>query len=221
MSIILKAIADQKTPEEEDEEEDDVKEFLTLLTTTVTENLGDTSSVPAGVTLFWTLAHYRPSTLDNLLPTIMKTFSKLCKDHITMTHQGSQTSTSKDNANLEFEAKMTTKLLEKILKLCASRISNLGDQRRIFLSLLAQLIERSLDKDTLEKLSRLLKLGVFENRSFPTTKEKAAILSKMMVFEIRGSLLCQKNFIRLLLIFLKMIHLVVPSLLLEWNNHLW
>lgn len=151
LSIILKAIADQKTPEEEDEEEDDVKEFLTLLTTTVTENLGDTSSVPAGVTLFWTLAHYRPSTLDNLLPTIMKTFSKLCKDHITMTHQGSQTSTSKDNANLEFEAKMTTKLLEKILKLCASRISNLGDQRRIFLSLLAQLIERSLDKDTFRK----------------------------------------------------------------------
>lgn len=199
LSIILKAIADQKTPEEEDEEEDDVKEFLTLLTTTVTENLGDTSSVPAGVTLFWTLAHYRPSTLDNLLPTIMKTFSKLCKDHITMTHQGSQTSTSKDNANLEFEAKMTTKLLEKILKLCASRISNLGDQRRIFLSLLAQLIERSLDKDTLEKIIKIVKNWVFSRTDlFPTTKEKAAILSKMMVFEIRGEPSLSKEFYQII-----------------------
>ena len=161
LRIILQAITKQKKTESEEDEEDEIREFISLLTTTVSEDLGDMPSVAAGVTLSWTLANYRPSTLDSLLPLIMRTFSKLCKDHITITHQGSQTS-SKDGSNSEYEAKMTTRLLEKILNLSSMRISNLGDRRRIFLSLLAQLIERSLDKDTLEKIIKIRQeLGVF------------------------------------------------------------
>ncbi|EGW30360.1 uncharacterized protein SPAPADRAFT_143045 [Spathaspora passalidarum NRRL Y-27907] len=201
LSTILKAINDQKESEEEEEEEEEVKEFVNLLTTTVSEDLGDMPSVAAGVTLSWTLASYRPSTLDPLLPSIMKTFSKLCKDHITITHQGSQSasSSSKETTSSEYEAKMTTKLLEKILNLCSMRISNLGDQRRIFLSLLAQLIERSLDKDTLEKIIKIVKNWVFSRTDlFPTTKEKAAILSKMMVFEIRGEPTLSKEFYQII-----------------------
>lgn len=162
LRIILQAINEQRQGLEEDEE-DDVKGFIALLSTTVSDDLGDMPSVAAGVTLSWTLANYRPTILDSLLPLIMRTFSKLCKDHITITHQGSQ-STSKDSSNSEYEAKMTTKLLEKILNLSSMRISNLGDQRRIFLSLLAQLIERSLDKETLEKIIVIReKLGFFKN----------------------------------------------------------
>lgn len=147
LRIILQAFNDEKgSLTSSDDEEDEVKEFITLLTSTVSEDLGDMPSVAAGVTLSWTLANYRPSTLDSLLPLIMRTFSKLCKDHITITHQGQTSSSSKDSSNTEFEAKMTTKLLVKILNLSSMRISNLGDQRRIFLSLLAQLIERSLTK---------------------------------------------------------------------------
>ncbi|KAI5963026.1 TRA1 [Candida pseudojiufengensis] len=196
LCTILGAINKQKKADEEEEEEEDVKEFINLLTTSVSEDLGDMPSFAAGVTLSWTLAQYRPSALDPLLPIIMKTFSKLCKDHITITHQGTQ---SKDNTNAEFEAKMTTKLLEKILNLCSMRISNLGDQRRIFLSLLAQLIERSLDKETLEKIIKIVKNWVFSKTDlFPTTKEKAAILSKMMVFEVRGEPTLSKEFYQII-----------------------
>lgn len=198
LRIILQAITKQKKTESEEDEEDEIREFISLLTTTVSEDLGDMPSVAAGVTLSWTLANYRPSTLDSLLPLIMRTFSKLCKDHITITHQGSQTS-SKDGSNSEYEAKMTTRLLEKILNLSSMRISNLGDQRRIFLSLLAQLIERSLDKDTLEKIIKIVKNWVFSRTDlFPTTKEKAAILAKMMVFEIRGEPSLSKEFYQII-----------------------
>ncbi|CCE81661.1 Piso0_002324 [Millerozyma farinosa CBS 7064] len=197
LKIILKAINDQKVLDSAEDEDEESKEFVTLLTTTVSEDLGDMPSVAAGVTLAWTLANYRPSTLDSLLPLIMRTFSKLCKDHITITHQGSQV--SKDSTNSEFEAKMTTKLLEKILNLSSMRISNLGDQRRIFLSLLAQLIERSLDKDMLEKIIKIVKGWVFSRTDlFPTTKEKAAILAKMMVFEIRGEPSLSKEFYQII-----------------------
>ena len=207
LTTILAAINNHKSGYDEDEEDDDVKEFITLLTTSVSEDLGDMPSVAAGVTLAWTLAQCKPATLDPLLPTIMKTFSKLCKDHITITHQGSQNASSsssssqssKDNTNQEFEAKMTTKLLEKILNLCSMRISNLGDQRRIFLSLLAQLIERSLDKESLEKIIKIVKGWVFSKTDlFPTTKEKAAILSKMMVFEVRGEPTLSKEFYQII-----------------------
>ncbi|RLV84171.1 Transcription-associated protein 1 [Meyerozyma sp. JA9] len=198
LRLILQAINEEKGPEESEDDNDVVKDFVNLLTTTMAEDLGDMPSVAAGVTLSWTLANYRPSTLDSLLPSIMRTFSKLCKDHITITHQGSQNS-SRENANFEYEAKMTTKLLEKILQLSSMRISGLGDQRRIFLSLLAQLIERSLDKETLEKIIKIVKGWVFSKTDlFPTTKEKAAILAKMMVFEIRGEPTLSKEFYQII-----------------------
>jgi transformation/transcription domain-associated protein len=198
LRLILQAINATKEPEDNQEEDDATKEFISLLSQTVSEDLGEMPSTAAGVNLSWTLANNIPNTLDPLMPLIMRTFGKLCKDHITITNQGSQTS-SKENSNSEYEAKMTTKLLEKILNLSSSRISNLGDQRRIFLSLLAQLIERSLDKDILEKIIKIVKNWVFSRTDlFPTTKEKAAILSKMMVFEIRGEPTLSKKFYQII-----------------------
>lgn len=198
LRIILQAINSEVTTEPAEDEDSEVKTFINDLITTVSDDLGDTTSLAAGVTLSWTLANYKPSTLDLLLPGIMRTFNKLCKDHITITHQGAQSS-SKEANNSADEAKMTTKLLDKILNLCSMRISNLGDQRRIFLSLLAQLIERSLDKDTLEKIIKIVKSWVFSRTDlFPTTKEKAAILAKMMVFEIRGEPVLSKEFYQII-----------------------
>lgn len=197
LRIILRAMNTQGDAELPEDDESETKTFITLLTTTVSENLSDTTSLAAGVTLSWTLANYRPSTLDPLLPLIMRTFNKLCKDHIAITHQGPPS--SKESNVSGDEAKMTTKLLDKILNLCFMRISSLGDQRRIFLSLLAQLIERSLDKDTLEKIIKIVKSWVFSRTDlFPTTKEKAAILSKMMVFEIRGEPTLSKEFYQII-----------------------
>lgn len=196
LRIILLAINTQVEVEVPENEDSELKTFINLLTTTVSEDLSDTTSLAAGVTLSWTLANYRPATLDPLLPSIMRTFNKLCKDHIAITHQGAQ---SKESTASSDEAKMTTKLLEKILNLCSMRISSLGDQRRIFLSLLAQLIERSLDKDILEKIIRIVKSWVFSRTDlFPTTKEKAAILAKMMIFEIRGEPALSKEFYKII-----------------------
>ncbi|WPK23814.1 hypothetical protein PUMCH_001060 [Australozyma saopauloensis] len=201
LRLILRAInvleANAATEVEEESDDSDAKNFVGLLTTTVSDNLSDTTSLAAGVTLAWTLANYRPATLDLLLPLIMKTFNKLCKDHIAITNQPSQA--AKDSSSSGDEAKMTTKLLEKIFNLCAMRISSLGDQRRIFLSLLAQLIDKSLDKHTLEKIIKIVKAWVFSRTDlFPTTKEKAAILAKMMVFEIRGEPTLLKEFYQII-----------------------
>jgi len=132
-----------------------------------------------------------------------------------------------------YEAKMTTSLVQKAVKLAAMRVSTLGDQRRIFLSLLVQLIERSQAAEVLRLIMSIVRDWVFADREeggageedkhetrmtssekakidgahsahngahnrdetthmdsklsgYPTVKEKAGLLIKMMAFEQKG-----------------------------------
>ncbi|ANB14814.1 histone acetyltransferase TRA1 [Sugiyamaella lignohabitans] len=104
-------------------------------------------------------------------------------------------SASAENAATEIDPKQVVVLLEKILDLASLRISYLGDQRRVFLSLIAQLIERSKDHSICAKIIKITRNWVFSKTDlFPTTKEKAAILSKMMAFESRGDPELTKEF---------------------------
>ncbi|CDK24856.1 unnamed protein product [Kuraishia capsulata CBS 1993] len=202
LRIILKALNDE-SPDSEEKQNEEVKSFLALLVSIVSEDLNNMNSVAAGVTLSWTLANYKPEVLDSLVPLIMRTLSKLVKDHISITIQGRQSQASESAASSHTstadEAKMTTKLLEKILNLSAMRIATLGDQRRIFLSLLAQLIDRSADKDLLQRIIEIARSWVFSKTDlFPTTKEKAGILGKMMVFDLKGDPTLSKDFYQII-----------------------
>lgn len=188
LRIVLKAITKEGGTDKKSQSEE-VKSFLASLSSIVAEDLQNTNSVAAGVTLAWTLANHYPKSLDPLIQSIIRTFAKICKDHISI----SQTDPSSPQA--EFEAKMTTKLLGKILYISSMRISTLSDQRRIFLTLLAQLIDRSLDIRLLGNIIDIVRSWVFSTTDlFPTTKEKAAILIKMLVFELRGELTLSKEF---------------------------
>lgn len=175
MQSVLAAIA--ATPA--DDETPVGASFLATVSAVVLEDLSGTTLVAAGVTLCWTLAQHQPQALDALLQPVMRTFRKLCNDHIALSHNSS--------TGGELEAKTTLRLLEQILHMSSMRISTLGDQRRVFLTLLAQLIERSVDRPLLLKIVAMVRGWVFaQHELFPTTKEKAGILQKMMVFEGRG-----------------------------------
>lgn len=190
LRIILKAIIKIS---DEKEQTEDVKSFLSLLGSIVSEDLQNTNSVAAGVTLAWTLSNYYPKILDSLVQSLIRTFAKICKDHISIAQ------TDNSTPQVEFEARMTTKLLEKILYISSMRISTLGDQRRIFLTLLAQLIDRSLDINLLKQIIGIVRGWVFSATDlFPTIKEKAAILVKMLVFELRGELSLSKEFYKII-----------------------
>lgn len=187
LNIIFNAIKTECPDEDEDPAA--VGEFLTLINNAIQENFSSNSSVATGVMLSWALVRFRPSRIDDgLLQSIMKAFGKLCKDHTMASHSNA----TKEEPNAEksttaLEPWITTKLLGMVLDIASVRISYLNDQRRIFLSLYAQLIERSTDKDLCLRMIAIARNWVFSKTDlFPTTKEKAAILSKMMVFEARG-----------------------------------
>lgn len=79
------------------------------------------------------------------------------------------------------------------------KVSSLGDARRPFLSTLALLIDRSMDQRFLGKIINVSRTWVFNNEVFPTIKEKAAILTKMLAFEIRGEPSLSKSFYEIVL----------------------
>ncbi|RDW26905.1 hypothetical protein B0I72DRAFT_92085 [Yarrowia lipolytica] len=170
------------------EADSSIPTIITLINNTILENLGSPNSISAGTTLCWTLFQVDPTMVDFVLAPMMKAFGKLCKDHITQSGDGD------GEASLpELERSMTTKLLVKILDLTSTRVSYLGDQRRVFLSLFAQLIERSPDPELCKKMISITRGWIFSKTElFPSMKEKAAILGKMIIFENRGDATLKK-----------------------------
>ncbi|OWB72805.1 hypothetical protein B5S31_g2527 [[Candida] boidinii] len=194
LEIILGSLKERKKDDDEEEEPDDIKAPLNFIVNTISDDLNNVNSVAAGVALSWTLAQYFPEYLDPLIPVLIKTLAKLVKDHISLATQFNNNTNPTAN-NAEYEAKMTSKLLTKLLKFSAMRISVLGDQRRNFLSILVQLIDRSVDRDLLMKVIEICRGWIFSsNELFPTVKEKAGILTKMMVFDLKGDTVLSKAF---------------------------
>ncbi|KAK9457474.1 hypothetical protein V1511DRAFT_170812 [Dipodascopsis uninucleata] len=98
----------------------------------------------------------------------------------------------------ELDPKQVVSLLTKILQIASDRISHLEDQRRVFLGVVAQLVERSSDIGLCFKILEIVRTWIFSNPElFPLLKEKTAILTKMMVFEVRGDPSLTKAFYQL------------------------
>ncbi|TID14916.1 hypothetical protein CANINC_004587 [Pichia inconspicua] len=190
--MILKAISEQEDPvvvdDEEESFESDGTKFINFLVSVIAEDLSAVPSVAAGVTLLSSVAQFKPELLDPHIQLILRTFGKLVKDHVTLSTQGKHQSNSENNVATDYEAKMTSKLVVKLLRFGASRISALGDQRRIYLSVLVQLIDKSTDKSILNTIADIVRDWLFSKPSsvVPTVKEKAGVLSKMMIYELKG-----------------------------------
>jgi transformation/transcription domain-associated protein len=187
--LILQAISLENTGEDSAEEVQETEglKFLKFLVSVIAEDLTIMSSVAAGVTLLSSVAKFNPELLDPHIPLIVRTLGKLIKDHVTLLGQGKHQPAADNSNSTEYEAKMTTKLVEKLLNFGADRIVSLGDQRRIYLSVLVQLIDKSSDKGLLTTIAHIVRNWLFNaNGVAPTVKEKAGVLSKMMIYELKG-----------------------------------
>lgn len=184
--LILQAVKVEPISEEDTQESEGLK-FMKFLVSVIAEDLSIMNSVAAGITLLSTVSQFMPTLLEPHIPLVIRTLGKLVKDHVTLASQGKHQSAADNTNSSEFEAKMTTKLVEKLLSYGAKEITSLGDQRRIYLSLLVQLIDKSVDKGLLTTIANIVRGWLFSTLSVaPTAKEKAGILSKMMIYELKG-----------------------------------
>ncbi|BFZ59893.1 transcription-associated protein 1 [Saitoella coloradoensis] len=203
---ILRAIP--KPAEDEDEPSANL-EFRAAIVSIIQENVQNLVNLSGAIMLAWTLCQDWPDMLDPLIPGLLKAFQKLAKDHISppqlpqappaaaptggVAEQVTVAPTVMDSENIIVS-------LGRIVDFLRLRISHLGDQRRWFLSALVQLIEKSPNAELCSKILEVVREWVLgKNESFPTVKEKTAVLLKMMTFDSRGDPALVNRFLNLLI----------------------
>ncbi|KAJ5597057.1 hypothetical protein N7450_003515 [Penicillium hetheringtonii] len=213
---VLEAIPDDQ-PDEEDvmDTESTPSEFATYLSAIATETLSASNYVSSLNTL-WTLSKIKPAEIDTHIPTVMKAFSqKLAKEHVAAsttqngTPNGGQNGQTPQNGQVpkpaegvpdQQEVELGVDLIFKTIELISVRMSHLGDQRRPFLSVLASIVERSQNIKLCSKVLGMAESWIFHStESWPTLKEKTAVLHKMLLFESRPDQTMLKKFLDLVI----------------------
>ncbi|XHF99356.1 hypothetical protein AWENTII_002862 [Aspergillus wentii] len=202
---VLNALPDDQ-PEEEDgmDVEHSPSEFVTYLSAIATETLSANNHVSSLNTL-WTLSKNKPAEMDAHIPQVMKAFSqKLAKDHVAAStaNQGQYQPGTKPGEGVpdQQEFEIGVDLIFKTIELISVRMSHLGEQRRPFLSVLAQLVERSHNIKLCSKVLGMVETWIFHStESWPTLKEKTAVLHKMLLFESRTDQTMLKKFLDLVI----------------------
>ncbi|QSS58129.1 hypothetical protein I7I51_07552 [Histoplasma capsulatum] len=213
---VLDAMPADDHPEDEDAMDVDTSpsEFVTYLSAIATEALSASNYI-AAINILWTLSKCKPAEIDQHVLHIMKIFSlKLAKDHVSAyanSGNNNSSNTAGNTANVrpgeqqhhspdDAEFEIGVDLISKTIDLLAARMSNLGEQRRPFLSVLAQLVERSQDIRLCTKILRMAESWIFNStESWPTLKEKTAVLHKMLLFESRPDQTPLKQFLELVI----------------------
>ncbi|KAJ5398189.1 hypothetical protein N7509_006302 [Penicillium cosmopolitanum] len=220
---VLEAIPDDQ-PDEEDamDTESTPSEFGSYLSAIATETLSASNYVSSLNTL-WTLSKIKPAEIDTHIPAVMKAFSqKLAKDHVAASTtqnaaqsgaqsgaQNGQNGQTPPNGQApkpaegvpdQQEAELGVDLIFKTIELISVRMSHLGDQRRPFLSVLASIVERSQNIKLCSKVLGMAESWIFHStESWPTLKEKTAVLHKMLLFESRPDQTMLKKFLDLVI----------------------
>lgn len=192
---LLRRVLDALPAETNEEDEMDVEtpssEFINFLSAVATETLAAANHV-SSINILWTLAYARPKEIEQHLPQLINALThKLARDQLPQAPpavtpgQALQPAARPDTLDAR-ELEISTDLILKAIDVVSIRMATLGDRRRAFLSVLATLVERSLNTKLCEKVLDMVETWVFDyNEPFPTLKEKTAVLHKMLAFETR------------------------------------
>lgn len=195
---IFKAIHETTPTEtaEQDTKHPDVAAFVSLVDSTVTDGLTsmNNNSMFATLKLLQASSSSREEHLDQFIPGIIKLLQKLTKEHLM------PPPATAPNVPAALSHDASGSLLVLVMTLLKKRISHLGDQRRWFLTCSIQLIEKSSDINllrTMLEMNREWTLG--KSEAFPTIKERAGLLVKLMTVEQRNDQQLTDEFLDLVL----------------------
>lgn len=168
-------------PKEEDQPtQGEISEFHAAIYSSVGDNLRSSESPRPGsmrgsLLVLKTVVQVAPERIEPFCSNLMKLLSKLAKDHI-------QSSTSNGAAYETY-----VRLLIAILEVCHLAVAHLGDQRKWLLSTLVVLVDKSKSNPLCRYLLDIAKDWAMNKRdAYPSMKEKASLLQKMVAFESRG-----------------------------------
>lgn len=189
---VLDALPSEANEEEDMEVETPASEFINFLSTVATETMAATNHI-SSINILWTLASTRPKEIEQHIPQLITALThKLARDQIPQGQQavtpgqvlppGARSGETVDQRELEISTDLNLKAIDVV----SARMATLGERRRAFLSVLATLVERSMNQRLCEKVLAMVESWVFDyTEVFPTLKEKTAVLHKMLAFETR------------------------------------
>jgi len=213
LTRILDAVPDDVPMEDADAEgeaEASTSEIITFLSAIATETLSANNYV-SGINILWTLAQRKPSEMDQHIPQVMKALqSKLAREHVAhynaVTGQSGMPAPARPgeaepaSVMTPYDLEIQTDLMLKAIDIISMRMDVLGDNRRPFLSVLATLVEKSLSNPLCLKILDMVEHWVFKSEgSWPTLKEKTAVLHKMLTFETRTDQTLLTKFLELVI----------------------
>ncbi|EXJ60873.1 transformation/transcription domain-associated protein [Cladophialophora yegresii CBS 114405] len=143
----------------------------------------------SGINNLWTLSLVRPADVDEHINGAMKALQhKLAKEHINayVIPPGPPPQGWRLGEPLmdPYEFALGVDLIKKTVDILSSRMGELNEQRRPFLSVLASLVEKSFNVEMCSKVLDMVEKWVFNSTEpWPTLKEKTAVLHKMLIFE--------------------------------------
>ena len=206
---IIETLPKESKDEDDMEIETPSTEFITFLSGVAVESIEGvikslqpvnpsltTANLIPCINSFWTLVHIRPAIVDQNVPHLLRALQlKLAKDQTPQPpgsagqpvsqagpRLGETPATNLDAREMEISTQLTLKTIDII----SLRMATLQESRRPFLSVLAILVERSLNVKLCEKILSMVEYWIFEsNAPWPTLKEKTAVLHKMLLFEAR------------------------------------
>ncbi|KAL8351867.1 hypothetical protein RB601_002265 [Gaeumannomyces tritici] len=190
----------------EGESESQSSEVVNFLSGIATEAMAASNYV-SGINIIWSLGNRDPSSVDPHIPALMKSLQvKLAREHVS--HFQAKMSISMgqrptDASVIEmapYDLEIQSGLILKAVEVVAKRMEILGDNRRPFLSVLASLVDKSLNIPLCDMILKMVENWVFRSEgTWPTLKEKCAVLHKMLSFEQRQDPTMLQRFLELVI----------------------
>ena len=171
-------------------------EMTTFLSNMAAEAING-SNYMSSINWLWSLGRWKPPMIDQHIPALMKVLqSKLAKEHgqhfttilnaASLAAAGNRPAADVSGDMSPYELEIQTALLTKALLTVGLRMETLGDNRRPFLCVIAFLLEKSLHNGLCTAIIEMVESWVLRPEgTWPTLKEKAAVLQKMYAFEAR------------------------------------
>ena len=171
--------------EDESQQTKNVREFINLVESLINEGLNGHRNPHNALILLRAWTDVQVEKFDDFLQPHMRLLQIITREHC--------------NQDKKPSYLIDPKLIPLCLELASRRVSHLGEARRIFLTCIVMLIERSNSIEVCRSILEMIVKWIVEKKeNFPTAREKAGLLIKMMSYEnrqyeIKSSTLINEN----------------------------
>uniref|UniRef100_D8PQ42 Non-specific serine/threonine protein kinase n=1 Tax=Schizophyllum commune (strain H4-8 / FGSC 9210) TaxID=578458 RepID=D8PQ42_SCHCM len=162
-------------PKEDEEVDTPMADFFKFVYTAIADGLAKHAPVRGTLLMLKAVVGPTPERITEFSQGLLKLFAKLVKDHASLPPDSPLLDASVKQIIIAFEIMQTS-------------MTYLGEQRKQFIAVANLLIEKSRSVVLIRYMLDMVRNWTLSSQeTYPTMREKSAILQKMVIFETRGT----------------------------------